>query len=62
MISPQHKLARAYGMWLEPDPIATPATTEGHAETPPRKGPGRPRKSPDTPRVEAAPARDSTPE
>ena len=50
-----HRLARAYGMWIEPDPIATPAPTEGQVIEPPRKGPGRPRKSPDTPPV-AAPA------
>ena len=56
-MTPHHKLARAHGMWIEPDPIATPAQTEGQVTEPPRKGPGRPRKSPDTPPV-AAPAQE----
>jgi len=49
------RLARANGVWID-RPTPAPQTTQppeaaGHAIEPLRRGPGRPRKSPDNPPV-----------
>lgn len=55
------RLARSMGVWIEPKELQQPATGEDKGDMPPRKRPGRPRKSPGEPSVDG-PATDSTPE
>jgi hypothetical protein len=49
------RLARAHGVWVEPNSAPT-VEPVGQAATPPRKGPGRPRKSPDNLPEQGGPA------
>jgi hypothetical protein len=64
------RLARAHGVWVEPSSLGAPGADlrtradirapapepSGQAETPPKRGPGRPRKSPDNLPEQGGPA------